>query len=74
MSMTEQEEQLTVRNASDMDQYSFRKHMALRHSDSGGYRHIPPFPSEYVEECWRTFHETLHRLHLYGEINHDHGS
>lgn len=75
MSEQEQEqEQVAVRNADDMDSYNFRKHMDFRHSNSlGGFRRLPPFPNAYVEECWRSFHDTLHRLHLYGYINHDHG-
>jgi hypothetical protein len=74
MTTQDQEQFITVRNADDMDPYNFRKHMELRHPDSlGGSPRLYPFPSEYVEECWRTFHDTLHRLELYGKINHDHG-
>jgi hypothetical protein len=71
----EQEEDLiTVRNADRMDSETFRKHMDVRHNDEPSkWRGMGPFPSDYVEDCWRAFHDTIHRLGLYGDMNHDHG-
>jgi hypothetical protein len=68
----DEEEFITVKNADHMLPGRFIQHMELRHRDSlGGLRYLN-FPTDYVEECWRTFHDTLHRLHLYN-LNHDHG-
>jgi len=53
----------------------FAKHMNMRHYNSlGGLRGLRRFPSEYVEECWRTFHDTLHRLGLQHDLDHKHGA
>jgi len=75
--MTPQENvdlKIVVRNADDMDEWNFRKHMSVRHSESlAGQYTLPPFASDYVEECYRTFHDTIHRLSLYGEVDHEHG-
>ena len=65
---------ITVRNADAMDEATFRKHMTFRHRASlGGWQALPPFPTDYIEDCWRTFHDTLHRLGLHGEMDHSHG-
>jgi hypothetical protein len=72
--MEEMTDIITVRNADDMGPDTFRKHMDYRHRASlGGLIYLPPFPSDYVEECWRTFHDTLHRLGLQDDIDHNHG-
>jgi hypothetical protein len=69
----DEEDFITVRNPDDMGTDNFIKHMEYRHKDSlGGLRYLN-FPTDYVEECWRTFHDTLHRLHLYN-LNHYHGN
>ena len=73
--LEEPEEFITVRNADDMNYEIFRKHMNIRHPESlGGLIALPPSLSEYVEECWRTFHDTIHRLSTYYSMNHDHGN
>jgi hypothetical protein len=68
----DEDEFITVKNADHMFTDRFIQHMELRHADSlGGLRYLN-FPTDYVEECWRTFHDTLHRLHL-THLSHDHG-
>jgi len=73
--LTQKTETVTVINADDMAEDTFRKHMSIRHATSlGGFRGLPPFRSDYVEECWRTFHDTLHRLGLQLDMDHEHGA
>jgi hypothetical protein len=68
----DEEDFITVRNADRMDTDTFIKHMEYRHADSlGGLRYLN-FPTDYVEGCWRTFHEALHHFRL-TRFNHDHG-
>jgi len=72
---SEEPELITVQNADYMDAEMFRKHMAKRHPESlvgRGWRR--PFATEYIEDCYRTFHDTIHRLSLYGDMDHDHGA
>jgi hypothetical protein len=56
----------------DMDRATFLKHMNFRHADSLGYGDsIPGFGlTEYVEHCWRAFHNKIHELRL--DIRHEH--
>ena len=72
--ITNSDGKLIVVNADSMEYPIFRKHMSLRHPDSiGGIESLPDALDEYVEECWRAFHDTVHRLSLYGAMGHEHG-
>jgi hypothetical protein len=72
--MEQEDELITVRNADRMDSETFRKHMTVRHNTSLGGADVPgPFPTDYIEDCWRAFHDTLHRLGLQWDMDHDHG-
>ena len=65
---------LVVVHTRYMDTDTFRKHMAFRHRASlHGRDGIGPFYDPYVERCWRAFHSTVHRLALYGDMDHEHG-
>jgi len=65
-----------VPHPDDMDVETFLKHVKARHADSlpEGFDLTPEEMTEYVEECWRRFHERLHRLRPgpNGGYDHDH--
>lgn len=68
-------EKLLVVSIDDMDSGTFRIHMNRRHGGSLGYAgKLPRFffadNTEYIERCYRAFHNTLHRLSL--DIGHEH--
>lgn len=66
------EELQAVVSADDMPADTFLKH--LRHRHPKALRaDIPGFASEYVEECYRTYHDQLHGLLLDGST-HEHES
>lgn len=54
-----------VPNTDDMDLETFCSHMSARHADSlGGQKRLSPLHmGEYVEKCWRAFHDKLHELY-----------
>lgn len=58
-------EVIRVPHPDDMDTETFCKHFSVRHPESlpEGFT-LSPDMDEYVEECWRRFHERLHRLRL----------
>jgi hypothetical protein len=64
--------QTRVRNADRMDKETFCLHMTHRHSDSlGGLAVLlPDHMTDYVEECWRRFHERLHAVRI--DLDHYH--
>jgi hypothetical protein len=59
-----EEEVVNVPHPDDMDRETFIKHVAARHKDSlpEGHDLTADEMTAYVEECWRRFHERLHRL------------
>jgi hypothetical protein len=69
-------EVVRVPHPDDMDLITFIKHFGARHADSlpEGYALSPERMTPYVEECWRRFHERLHRLRTgpNGGYDHDH--
>jgi hypothetical protein len=76
MTAVTDEEVVYVPHPDDMDRETFLKHVAARHSDSmpDGFDLSADRMTEYVEECWRRFHERLHRLRTgpHGGYEHDH--
>lgn len=61
-----------VRDADEMDSVAFAKHMTYRHLDSlGGLSYLSDSLDEYVEECYRIFHDRLHRIRIDLEHEHD---
>jgi hypothetical protein len=67
-------ERLRLPNPDDMSIVHFFQHMMLRHGDSmpEGFVLRPDAVSAYVEECWRLFHERLHRLRAPDNYDHRH--
>ena len=65
-----------VPHPDDMDLELFIKHFAARHADSlpKDYRLSSANMTPYVEDCWRRFHERLHRLRTgpNGGYEHEH--
>ena len=62
---------LTVPNADDMDDATFRAHFEKRHSDQmGGLSHLQVMDAELME-LYRKFHDRIHSL-LYMEMPHKH--
>jgi hypothetical protein len=60
-----------VPNADDMDTDIFCMHMTHRHLDSlGGLGYLSPTIDEYVEECYRIFHDRLHKVRV--GLEHEH--
>lgn len=78
MTMVEPERAGKVRvpSADDMDLDIFCLHMTARHADSlGGLSRLEPERlNEYVEECYRIFHDKLHGepLLFHHEFDHEH--
>jgi len=69
--MPVQQEVQVVVNADRMDDETFLLHMNKRHRDSlGGLLRIW-FINEYITECWRIFHDRLHRFRI--DFEHEHG-
>lgn len=62
-----------VPSTDDMDLETFCSHMSARHAGSlGGQERLSSLHmSEYVEGCWRAFHDKLHELYPV-EYEHDH--
>jgi hypothetical protein len=56
-------EKVRVPNPEDMDLYIFCKHVNYRHGHSlpEGFELSPERMSPYVAECWRRWHERMHR-------------
>lgn len=66
---------LIVVSIDDMDRVALRKHFNHRHEDNLGYAGMLPHNifenyDDYVERCYRAFHETLHRLRF--DLSHEH--
>lgn len=60
-----------VADTGDMDKVSFAKHMTFRHLDSlGGLRYLSEDVDDYVESCYRSFHERLHATRI--DLKHEH--
>jgi hypothetical protein len=63
-----------VPSADDMSSDIFVKHMNKRHQESLGgmselvQRHL----NKYVEECYRIFHDRLHKVHVRTVLDHEH--
>ena len=73
--MTVDSTKLIVVSIDDMKSSTFLKHMNHRHEDSLGYAGMLPRlvfegSDDYIERCYRAFHETLHRLRL--DLPHEH--
>jgi hypothetical protein len=58
-----------VPNPDDMDDVTFCKHLNARHADGlpDGFTLStdPELTDEYVAECWRLWHERMHRMPVY---------
>lgn len=66
-------ERTIVRNADDMDADTFLKHLRFRHPEYLAGR-FPAFATEYVEGCYRRYHDQLHGLlDPDFEVEHEHG-
>lgn len=64
-------EKQLVSNADNMDTFDFVRHMNLRHGDSlGGLTHLSDKLGDYVEECYRIFHDRLHKVRI--DLEHEH--
>lgn len=64
-------EKQLVRNCDYMNVAEFAKHMTYRHLDSlGGLTYLSENLDEYVEECYRIFHDRLHAIRL--NLEHEH--
>ena len=66
---------LLVVSTDEMDSNDFRRHLNGRHLDSLGYAGRLPIlvfagSDPYIEQCYRAFHNTLHRLRI--DISHEH--
>jgi hypothetical protein len=60
-----------VANADEMDKSAFAKHMTYRHIDSlGGLNYLSENLDDYVEECYRIFHDRLHETRI--DLEHEH--
>jgi hypothetical protein len=69
------EELITVRNADSMNTDFFRKHMEARHGETIlRFRYMDWADSEYLEKCWRAYHNAIHRFGLQKDMDHDHGN
>jgi hypothetical protein len=65
---------IIVRNADSMNVEFFKKHMEVRHGESIlRFKYMDLDDTEYLEACWRAYHRAIHRLALYGNLDHDHG-
>lgn len=60
-----------VRDADDMGCADFIRHMNYRHKDSlGGLSFLPYNIGDYVENCYRIFHDRLHSVRV--DLEHEH--
>jgi hypothetical protein len=61
-----------VQDADEMDTNRFLLHLQHRHPESrpAGTKPIEWFVSDYVEDCYRIFHDKLHELRV--DIHHEH--
>lgn len=72
--METEEEQIRVRSADNMDLDVFRKHMEARHDTAPGwFKYMDQIDTEYLERCWRAYHNSIHRFELNGTMDHYHG-
>jgi hypothetical protein len=70
--MTSVMDKVRVPAAENMDTEIFLKHMNLRHRESlGGLTYLGR-QTPYLEKCWRSFHEHLHRWRT--DLDHEHAS
>ncbi len=53
-----------------MSTETFARHMEVRHPESLADMPVLWFSSDYVEDCYRSFHRQLHRL--YPHLTHYH--
>lgn len=60
---------LTVASIDRMDEITFMKHLHHRHPGAL-LAAIPGFASEYVEQCYRIYHDKVHELVV--DLPHDH--
>lgn len=63
-------EKQLVQNADDMNSDDFNMHMTVRHPDSLGDMTEIIHVSQYVEDCWRSFHDRLHGIRF--DFQHEH--
>jgi hypothetical protein len=66
---------ILVISIDDMNAVAFRRHMNQRHGASLGFAGRLPKGffednTDYIERCYRAFHETLHRLGV--DLEHEH--
>lgn len=74
MPQEDETELITVQHSRHMDAETFRKHMAARHlANLAGRFSIGPFHDPYVEQCWRAYHNSVHKFALHDGLDHDHG-
>lgn len=60
-----------VQDADNMDSEEFSLHMTHRHLESlGGLKYLPDNLGDYVEECYRIFHDRLHATRV--DLIHEH--
>jgi len=59
-----------VQAIEDMDTEIFALHMENRHADSLAGLLKLWFSSDYVEDCYRAFHNQLHRFFYYEDHHH----
>jgi hypothetical protein len=70
-----EQEQVKVRNADAMSTDFFRKHMEARHGETIlRFKYLDWGDSEYLEACWRAYHNSVHRLGLHDDLDHYHGT
>lgn len=64
-------EKQLVGDADYMDVTTFALHMTHRHLDSlGGLTRLSDRLDDYMEECWRIFHDRLHATRV--DLEHEH--
>lgn len=66
-----EQEQIELRNADDMSDENFLKHMDHRHEQGiklFGFPHIKP----QQIEMWRNYHDRLHEIAFQGQYDHTH--
>lgn len=70
--MEEEVESELVQATNDMDTETFALHMEHRHPESLAGMIPLWFSSDYVEDCYRSFHRQLHRLRIKNLFGHHH--
>jgi hypothetical protein len=65
--VAEPAEVVRVPHPDDMGTDTFCKHLNARHAHSipEGFTILPDELDEYTEDCWRLWHERMHRLPVY---------